>query len=77
MISLEISTVFKNVDRSKSQALNIEKYMIYSRKIEVVKCHYAHFAHIHLSFGCTDEKIDFGIYLDTDGRFFKNVQFGN
>ena len=39
--------------------------LMYSRKIEVFKCQYAHFAHIGLSFGCTDEKMDLGIYLDT------------
>ena len=71
MISQEISTFFKNVDFSKSQTLNLEKCMIYSRKIEVLKCHYAHFAHIRLSFGCTDEQIDFHIYLHTLGNFLK------
>ena len=39
--------------------------LIYSRKVEIFKCPYTHFAHIHLSFGCTDEKMDLGIYLDT------------
>ena len=49
--------------------------MIYSRKIEVCKCQYAHFAHIRLSFGCTDEKMDFGTYLDTYGRISKTMTF--
>ena len=43
--------------------------MIYSRKIDVFKCHYAHFAHIRLSFGCTDEKMNFRIHLHTFGNF--------
>ena len=43
--------------------------MIYSRKIDIFKCRYAHVAHIHLSFGCTDEKIGFGLYSDTYGKF--------
>ena len=42
--------------------------MIYNREIKVLKCHYAHFAHIRLSFGCTDEKIDLRIYLHTFGN---------
>ena len=72
MISQEISTFFfKNVGFSKSQTLNLEKCMIYSREIEVFKCHYAHFAHIRLSFGCTDEKIGFHIYLHTLVNFMK------
>ena len=33
------------------------------------KCQYVHFAHIRLSFGCTDEKIDLGICLHTYTRF--------
>ena len=61
MISQEISTFGKIVDFSKPQTLNLEKCMIYSGQIEVLKCHYAHVAHIRLSFGCTDEKMDFGI----------------
>ena len=52
----------ENVDFSKFEHLNIEKCMIYSRKIEIFKCQYTHFAHIRLSFGCTDEKIDSGLY---------------
>ena len=72
-----MSTNFKNVDFSKSQTLNVEKCMIYSRKIEVFKCNYAHFAHIRLSFGCTDEKIDLHIYLDTYWIFIKFSKFQN
>ena len=49
--------------------------MIYSRKIEVFECHYAHFAHIRLSFGCTDEKMDFGIYLDTYWKHLEISKF--
>ena len=71
MISQDMSTFFKNVDFSKSQTLNVEKCMIHSRNIEVFKCHYAHFAHIRLSFGCTDEKIDVCIYLHTFGNCLK------
>ena len=71
MISQEISASFKNVDFSKSQTSNLEKCMIYSRQMEDFKCHYAHFSHIRLSFGCTDEQIDFCIYLHTLGNFFK------
>ena len=65
---------------SKSQTLNLEKCMMYSRKIEVFKCHCAHFAHIRLSFGCTDEKMDFGLYSDTYGdncRIFQIPQSEN
>ena len=47
--------------------------MIYSRKIEIFKCMYAHFAHIHSSFGCTDEKMEISLYLDTYGHFLKNA----
>ena len=49
--------------------------MIDSRKIEVCKCQYAHFAHIRLSFGCTDEKMDFGTYLDTNCRIPQILKF--
>ena len=44
---------------------------MYSRKIETFKCQCAHFAHIHSAFGCTDEKMDFGLYSDTNGNFSK------
>ena len=47
----------------------VTKSMMYSRKIKVFKCQYVHFAHIRLSFGCTDEKIDLGICLHTYTRF--------
>ena len=53
---------------SEISAVHVYKYLymlIYSRKIKVFKCQCAHFAHIGLSFGCTDEKMDLGIYLDT------------
>ena len=77
MISQEISTCFKTADFAKSQTFNLEKYMIYSREIEVLKCHYAHFAHIRLSFGCTDEKMDFCLYLHTSWKFIKISKFQN
>ena len=51
--------------------------MIYSRKIEVFKCHYAHFAHIRLPFGCTDEKMDFHLYSNTYGNFSKFAKIRN
>ena len=46
----------------------LTKSMMYSRKVKVYKCQYVHFAHIRLSFGCTDEKIDLGICLHTYTR---------
>ena len=52
--------------------LNLQKCKMYSRKIGVFKCQYAHFAHIHSPFGCTDEKMDLSIYLDTYSRNFQN-----
>ena len=55
----------------KSQTLNIENCMIYSREIETFKCQCAHFAHMHSSFGCTDEKMDVGLYSETYGHFSK------
>ena len=61
----------RNVDFPKFQNLNLGKCKTYSRKIEMFKCQYAHFAHIHLSFGCTDEQIDFGLYSDTYGKIPK------
>ncbi len=39
--------------------------MIYSRNIKVFKYHCAHYAHISLSFGCTDETMDYGVHLHT------------
>ena len=66
--------------RGGIQTLNLEKCMIYSRKIDIFKCQYAHFAHIHLSFGCTDEKIDLSVYLDTyksKCQNFQTFQFEN
>ena len=74
MISQEMLAFFKQDDVSKFQTLNLEKCMIYSREIEIFKCQYTHFAHIHLSFGCTDEKMDLSIYVDTYGRFFQILQ---
>jgi len=66
-VVLYLMTIYVLIYVHRSKYLT--KSMIYNRKIEVCKCQYAHFAHIRLSFGCTDEKIDFGIYLDTYGRF--------
>ena len=39
----------------------------------------AHFAHIRLSFGCTDEQIDFRLYLHNFGIFlnFPNLKIRN
>ena len=74
MISQEMLAFFKKDDVSKFQTLHLGKCMMYSRKIEVFKCQYAHFAHIHLSFGCTDEKMDLGIYLDTYRSKCQNLQ---
>ena len=52
----------------------LTKSMIYSRKIEVFKCQYAHFAHIRLSFGCTDEKMDCRLYLHTSWKLISYCQ---
>ena len=43
----------------------LTKSMMHTRKIKVFKCQYVHFAHIRLSFGCTDEKIDLVICVHT------------
>ena len=46
-------------------SIYLTKSGIYIPKIDICKCQYAHFAHIRLSFGCTDGKMDFGMYSDT------------
>ena len=66
--------------KNKHVKLHDYKYLcmlMYSRKIEVFKCQYAHFAHIRLSFGCTDEKMDLRIYLTTSGRISQISKFEN
>ena len=59
--------VLKQVDVLKYRTLNCETCMLYSRRIKVFKCQYAHVAHICLSFGCTDGDVDVGLYLITSG----------
>ena len=69
-------TRYPGISSKPTGSQYLTKSMIYNRKIEVFKCQYAHFAHIRLSFGCTDEKMDFGLYLDTYGRISQILKFG-
>ena len=68
--NLKTGDIFQNVRFSKFQHTKSWKMHDIQSNIEVFKCHYAHFAHIHSPFGYTDEKMDLSIYLDTYSRHF-------